>query len=155
MSRLTRVSAGLKFTSDILSKQPQYCSDIWKIFRTFFRHLFLPSLTKLLSALHIMKQGVVLLPFRTVSADWLAQGSHEHWKTWKTWKITKKSSMHGKIMEFEKNWKIMEFCEIICVFDCLFSGYWWFKFLFLFQNACLVHNRAYTCCAWYFIVRYM
>ena len=27
------------------------------------------------------------------------QGSHEHWKTWK---ITKKSSMHGKIMEFEK-----------------------------------------------------
>ena len=29
-------------------------------------------------------------------------GSHEHWKTWKTWKITKKSSMHGKIMEFEK-----------------------------------------------------
>ena len=28
------------------------------------------------------------------------QGSHEHWKTWK---ITKKSSMHGKIMEFEKN----------------------------------------------------
>ena len=24
------------------------------------------------------------------------------WKSWKTWKITKKSSMHGKIMEFEK-----------------------------------------------------
>ena len=24
----SRVSAGLKFTSDILSKQPQYCSDI-------------------------------------------------------------------------------------------------------------------------------
>ena len=40
----------------------------------------------------------------------------------------KKSSMHGKIMEFEKKLKnrgnIMEFCEIICVFDCLFSGYW-------------------------------
>ena len=32
----------------------------------------------------------------------LNQGSHKHWKTWKTWKITKKSSMHGKIMEFEK-----------------------------------------------------
>ena len=40
----------------------------------------------------------------------------------------KKSSMHGKIMEFEKklknHGKIMEFCEIICVFYCLFSGYW-------------------------------
>ena len=30
---------------------------------------------------------------------WQGQGSHEHWKTWK---ITKKSSMDGKIMEFEK-----------------------------------------------------
>ena len=28
------------------------------------------------------------------------QGSHEHLKTWKNTK--KKSSMHGKIMEFEK-----------------------------------------------------
>ena len=27
---------------------------------------------------------------------------HELWKSWKTWKITKKSSMHGKIVEFEK-----------------------------------------------------
>ena len=27
------------------------------------------------------------------------QGSH---KLWKSWKITKKSSMHGKIMEFDK-----------------------------------------------------
>ena len=45
------------------------------------------------------------------------QGSHKLWKSWKTWKITKKNSMHGKIMEFEKNMnnhvKIMEFCEII------------------------------------------
>ena len=24
------------------------------------------------------------------------------WKSWKTWKIMKKSSMHGKIMEFQK-----------------------------------------------------
>ena len=24
----------------------------------------------------------------------------------------------------EKSWKIMEFCEILFVFDCLFSGYW-------------------------------
>ena len=31
------------------------------------------------------------------------QGSHELWKSWKTWKISKKSFMHGKIMEFEKN----------------------------------------------------
>ena len=31
-----RVSAGLKFASDILSEQPQYYSDIWKFFRTFF-----------------------------------------------------------------------------------------------------------------------
>ena len=30
------------------------------------------------------------------------QGSHKLWKSWKTWKITKKSSMDGKIMEFEK-----------------------------------------------------
>ena len=26
-------------------------------------------------------------------------------KSWKSWKITLKSSMHGKIMEFEINWK--------------------------------------------------
>ena len=31
------------------------------------------------------------------------QGSHKLWKSWKTWKIKKKSSMHGKIMELEKN----------------------------------------------------
>ena len=40
----------------------------------------------------------------------------------------KKSSMHGKFMEFEKTpkktWKNHGICEIICVFDCLFSGYW-------------------------------
>ena len=38
-------------------------------------------------------------------------------ESWKTWKIPKKSSMHVKIMEFEKNLnnheKIMEFCEKI------------------------------------------
>ena len=32
------------------------------------------------------------------------------------------------LKKFEKSWKnhgkIMEFCEIICVSDCLFSGYW-------------------------------
>ena len=32
----------------------------------------------------------------------LKQGSHKLWTSWKTWKITKKSSMHGKVMEFEK-----------------------------------------------------
>ena len=32
----------------------------------------------------------------------LMQGSHKLWKSWKTWKITKNSSMHGKVMEFEK-----------------------------------------------------
>ena len=37
-----RVLAGLKFASDILSEQPQYCSDIWKFFRTFFQTLILP-----------------------------------------------------------------------------------------------------------------
>ena len=36
----SRVSAGLKFTLDNLSKQPQYCSDIWKCFRTFFNTHF-------------------------------------------------------------------------------------------------------------------
>ena len=30
------------------------------------------------------------------------QGSHKLWKSWNTWKITKKSSIHGKVMEFEK-----------------------------------------------------
>ena len=30
------------------------------------------------------------------------QGSHKLWKSWKAWKITKKNSMHEKIMEFEK-----------------------------------------------------
>ena len=37
-----RVSAGLKFTSDILSKQPQYFRTFLKFFRTFLRHSFLP-----------------------------------------------------------------------------------------------------------------
>ena len=37
-----RVSAGLKFTSDKMSEQPQYCSDIWKFFRTFFQTFILP-----------------------------------------------------------------------------------------------------------------
>ena len=45
------------------------------------------------------------------------RGSHKLWKSWKTWKITIKSTMHGKIIEFEKNLnnhgKIKEFCEII------------------------------------------
>ena len=36
-----------------------------------------------------------------------------------TGKSQKKGSMHGT--EFDK---IMEFCEMICAFDCLFSGYW-------------------------------
>ena len=63
-----RVSAGLKFTSDILSKQPQYCSDIWKIFRTFLNTHFYHHKQKLPSALLILKPGVVLLPFRMVSA---------------------------------------------------------------------------------------
>ena len=43
---------------------------------------------------------------------------HKLSKLLKTWKMTKKSSMHWKIMEFEKNLnnhhgKIMDFCEII------------------------------------------
>ena len=45
------------------------------------------------------------------------QGYHKLCKSWKTSKITKKSSVHGKIMEFKKTLnnheKIMEFCEII------------------------------------------
>ena len=36
------------------------------------------------------------------------RGSYKLWKSWKTWKITKKSSMHGKIMEFIRTWIIME-----------------------------------------------
>ena len=63
-----RVSAGLKFTSDILSKQSKYCSDIWNFLGQFFRHSFYHHKGKLLSALLIMKSGVVLLPFRTVGA---------------------------------------------------------------------------------------
>ena len=34
-----------------------------------------------------------------IHAVWSVQGSH---KLWKSKKITKNSSMHGKIMEFEK-----------------------------------------------------
>ena len=63
-----RVSAGLKFTLDILSKQPQYCSDIWNFFRNFFNSHFYHHKQKLPSALLILKPGVVLLPFRMVSA---------------------------------------------------------------------------------------
>ena len=66
-----RVSAGLKFTSDILSKQPQYCSDIWKFFRTFINTHFYQHKWKLPSALLILKPGVILQPFRMVSAAWL------------------------------------------------------------------------------------
>ena len=47
----------------------------------------------------------------------IVQGSHKLWKSWKTWKITKKSSIHVNIMEFEKDLKnhgkIINFCEII------------------------------------------
>ena len=39
----------------------------------------------------------------TARQDLKRQGSHKLWKSWKTWKITKRSSMHGEIMEFEKN----------------------------------------------------
>ena len=63
-----RVSAGLKFASDILSEQPQYCSDIWNFLGHFFRHSFYHHKPKMLSALLIMKTGVVLLPFRMVGA---------------------------------------------------------------------------------------
>ena len=53
---------------------------------------------------------------------YIVQGSHEHWKTWKIKK--KKVPLMKKSWNLKKNGKIMEFCEIICVFDCLFSGYW-------------------------------
>ena len=49
-----------------------------------------------------------------VKFSYFRQGSHKLWKSWKTWKITNKNSMHGKIMEFDKSGKIMEFCEISC-----------------------------------------
>ena len=52
-----------------------------------------------------------------VSYNSMLQGSQKPRKSWKTLKITKKSSMHGKIMVFENtlnnHGKIMEFCEII------------------------------------------
>ena len=62
------VSAGLKFTSDILSKQPKYCSDIWKFLGHFFNTHFYHHKRKLPSALLKLKPEVVLLPFRMVSA---------------------------------------------------------------------------------------
>ena len=48
----------------------------------------------------------------------LSTGFPQALEIMETWKITKKSSMHGKIMEFEKkklnnHGKIMEYCEII------------------------------------------
>ena len=54
-----------------LSKQPQYCSDIWEFLGHFFRYSFYHHKRKLLSALLIMKLGVVLLPVWTVSVAWL------------------------------------------------------------------------------------
>ena len=73
------------------------------------------------------------------------QGSHKFWKSWKTWKITNKSSMHGKIMEFEKknlnnhgeSWNFVKLFDkttstvarklavrhIVSVSESLFSGY--------------------------------
>ena len=90
------------------------------------------------------------------------QGSHKLWKYWKTWKITKKSSMHGKIMEFEKNLnnheKIMDFflnilvkppvarklavrhTKLVCLTaSFLATG----GFTKLFQNACMVYKHDY------------
>ena len=41
--------------------------------------------------------------------------------TGKPGKSKKKSSMHGKIMEFEKYGKIMEFCESVCLTACFLA----------------------------------
>ena len=68
---MTRVSGGLKFTSDILSKQSKYCSEIFEFLGQFFRHSLYHHERKLRSALHIMKSWVVLPPFRTVGVAWL------------------------------------------------------------------------------------
>ena len=38
----------------------------------------------------------------------IRQSSHKLWKSGKTWKITKKSSLLGKIIEFEKTWLFMD-----------------------------------------------
>ena len=66
--QIFRVSAGLKSTSDILSKQPQYCSDIWKFLTTFFNTHFYYHKWKLPSALLKLKPGVALLLFGMISA---------------------------------------------------------------------------------------
>ena len=46
---------------------------------------------------------------RTLSSRVCYQGSQRHGKSWKTWKMKKAFSRPGKIMEFEKKAKIMEF----------------------------------------------
>ena len=88
----------------------------------------------------------------------LLQGSHKLWKSWKTWKITKKSSMHGKIMEFEKTWINIEkswnflkyekptiskrtSCQTLACSTASFLANGGFKFSF-FQNACMVYKHA-------------
>ena len=45
------------------------------------------------------KTQILRVPLTLTS---LCQGSYKLWKSWKTWKISKKSSMNGKIVEFEK-----------------------------------------------------
>ena len=77
-----RVSAGLKFTLDILSKQPKYCSDIWIFLRTFFNIYFYHHQQLLPSALLKLKPGVFLLPFWMVSAAWLIVRLFISWGDW-------------------------------------------------------------------------
>ena len=65
-----------------------------KIYVKYFGHM-----TKM-TAMPIYGKNPLKIFFSRTRRLMTLQGSHEHWKTWK---ITKKSSMHGKIMEFEKN----------------------------------------------------
>ena len=89
------------------------------------------------------------------------KGSSKLWKSWKIWKITKKSSMHGKIMEFKKSWTwkthgilwnnmtkppvaqklAVRYTKLVCL-TAGFLATGGFKF-WLFQNACMVYKHAY------------
>ena len=76
-----------------------------KMVKNMFRSA--PQQSKLRSSSNRSPYVLTLGPKITNSA-YKIQGSHKLWKLWKTWKITQKSSLHGKILEFEKNRIIME-----------------------------------------------
>ena len=124
LDKQCRLRSDCFWISSLISLFPVCCSDMHFLISSHDHQHFIRE-----------QKETKIRNFRTFTI----QGSHKLWKSWKTWKITKKSSMHGKVMEFEKNWITMEKSwNFVKLFDktysrqktsCRthkFSGYWWF-----------------------------